>query len=435
MYRKALSCISILRNNGFKAYLAGGCVRDMLLGIEPMDYDIATDAKPDQIGKIFKEAVLTWGHLGVVILPYRKNRFEITTFRGDGEYDDARHPVNVVFTNEQEDAQRRDFTINGIFYDTENDKIIDYVNGQEDLKNGIIRAIGNPEDRFNEDHLRIIRAIRFAARFGFCIEKDTYNAILKYADKIETVSNERIYMELTKILVAENAVAAFELLFETRILEKILKEVHALKGVRQPPEFHPEGDVWDHTMLMLRNLGKTDKPVLAWAVLLHDIGKPATYMETDRIRFNEHSRIGSHMASDILRRFHCPNKDRETIISLIDQHMKFMAVKEMRLSTLKRFLRQDDFDLHLELHRLDCISSHSKLDNYDFTIRMIKELAKETADLKPKLLVNGDDLIELGFKPGPLFKDILRSIEDEQLEGNLVDRENAIDWIKKRYLR
>ncbi len=432
LYERAVETISILRAKGFDALLAGGYVRDMLLGIEPQDYDIATNALPDQVLDAFPYAIMTWSRLGVVILPVRGSRFEITSFRGEGQYLDGRRPSSVRFTDAREDAKRRDFTINGMFYDPLKDEIIDYVNGQEDLKAGIVRAIGNPYERFGEDHLRIIRAIRFAARFGFEIEAETYNAIRGFVHLINKISVERIQQELTKILVSSNADIAFEMMLDTAILKEILPEVALMKGVDQPIEFHPEGDVWEHTILMLREM-RTDNSALAWGVLLHDIGKPATYELRDRIRFNEHDKVGVKIATGILERLRLPNHDRDVILSLIDKHMKFMSVQKMRMSTLKRFLRQDDFPLHLELHRLDCIASHAKLDNYHFCKDKLAGLEEEPQMLKPKALINGDDLISLGFKPGALFKDILNAVEDEQLEGRIASKEEALSFVLERY--
>ncbi|HOK39667.1 MAG TPA: CCA tRNA nucleotidyltransferase [bacterium] len=430
-YILAVKIIKKLQKKGFEAYFAGGCVRDFLLKKKFKDIDIATNATPDDVKKIFKKTIEVGKQFGVVKLIYYGNEYEITTFRKDINYFDGRHPEKIEFCGIEEDAKRRDFTINALYYDVNKNKVLDFVNGVADLKNKIIRAVGAPDERFQEDKLRIIRAIRFAIRLNFKIEKKTYQSIKKFANKIREVSFERIREELKLILTNKGADEAIRLISKTGILKEILPEVENLKGVKQPEEFHPEGDVFEHTLLMLKYMKKPTF-TLAMGALLHDIGKPVTFKIEDRIRFNEHECVGAEIAEKICERFKLSNKEKEQIVSLVREHMKFMFVKEMRLAKLKRLLNMENFSEHLELHRLDCLASHKNLENYHFCKKKLKEFANEI-NIKKIRLITGDDLISLGFKPSPIFKTILNEIEDLTLEKKLTTKEEAINYVINKY--
>jgi poly(A) polymerase len=428
-------CETLLRA-GHQALLAGGCVRDILLRREPADYDVATDATPDQVMALFPESVAVGAQFGVIVVPMDGRNVEVATFRADMGYSDGRHPDSVVFARTpKEDVQRRDFTINGMLMRHDTSEVIDYVGGLGDLRSGIIRAIGEPERRFREDKLRLLRAVRFAARFGFTVEAATFEAIRLHAKDITQVSAERVRDELTKLLTEGAARRGFELLEEAGLLEVVLPEVAALKGVEQPPQFHPEGDVWIHTRLMIEQLPAGSSPQLAWGVLLHDVGKPATFQSAretgDRIRFNGHVDVGVRMARDIARRLRFSNEDTEQIVALVANHMRFKDVELMRASTLKRFLRLPRFDEHLELHRLDCISSHGRLDSYGFVSRILAETPKE--QIRPPRLLTGEDLVEMGYKPGPVFREILHAVEDAQLEGDVTSGEEAKEYVRRGF--
>jgi tRNA nucleotidyltransferase/poly(A) polymerase len=418
-----------LRTRGKQAYLVGGCVRDILLGREPADYDVATDATPDEVQRTFSESLAVGAQFGVIIVTDGNAQVEVATFRSDIGYSDGRHPDKVVFsTSAKEDVKRRDFTINALLLDPETNEVLDYVGGREDLRAGIIRAIGRPEERFREDKLRMVRAVRFAARFRYAIEGTTFAAIQKLAPDISQVSPERIRDELTKILTEGAARRGFELLDETVLLPEILPEIARMKGVEQPPQFHPEGDVWIHTLLMLEKLSAGSSPTLAWGVLLHDVGKPPTFTPPSgpngRIRFDEHVEVGTRMAEDICRRLKFSNEDTEQIAALVANHLRFKDVGQMKLSTLKRFVRLPRFEEHLKLHRLDCLSSHGSLESYDFVQRFLRETPPQ--EVRPPRLLTGDDLLGLGFKPGPLFKEILNLVEESQLNGKIQTHEEAL---------
>ncbi len=432
----ANSICETLRRSGFQALLVGGCVRDLLLGREPADYDVTTDATPDQVMRLFPESVAVGAQFGVIQIPREESKVEVATFRSDIGYSDGRHPDHVTFSKTpQEDVQRRDFTINGLLMRHDTGEVLDYVGGQADLRAKVVRAIGEPDRRFTEDKLRMLRAMRFAARFGFEIEPDTFNAVRRHVKEIGRVSPERIRDELTKMLTEGAARRAFELLDETRLLEQVLPEIAAMKGVEQPPQFHPEGDVWIHTRIMLEGLPAGASPTLAWGVLLHDIGKPPTFKSAsetgDRIRFDGHVDVGVRMAEDICRRLRFSNEDTEQILALVDNHMRFKDVESMRASTLKRFVRLPHFDEHLALHRLDCLSSHGNLDSYDLVRRFIAETPPE--QVRPERLITGDDLQAMGFRPGPVFSQILGSLEDAQLEGQVKTREEAAQFVLKQF--
>ncbi|MDH4128740.1 MAG: CCA tRNA nucleotidyltransferase [Spirochaetota bacterium] len=426
--------VNILTDNGFKAYFAGGCVRDKILGIPFKDIDIATSAQPNDVIHLFKKTIPVGVQFGVVIVMLDGTPFEVATFRKDINYKDGRHPESIQFTNETEDVKRRDFTINGILYDPLNDKIIDHVGGLNDINNKIIRCIGNPLERFKEDKLRMMRAIRFAARFSYKIDDQTWNGIKTLCTKIPEVSYERIRDELIKILTEGHANIGIKLLDESGILKEILPEISILKGVMQPLEYHPEGDVYNHVLLVLENLTNPSKE-LALAALLHDVGKPVTFSQSDRIRFNDHDNEGTKITKTICQRLKLSNKETIHITELVKQHMRFMNVQKMRESKLKRFLRQEHFNEHLELHRLDCLASHGKLDHYFFCINKLKEYASQnTNQLNPPKLIDGKKLIEIGYKPGPHFKEIINDVENAQLEGIINIESDAIDYVKSHYL-
>lgn len=410
----------------------------MALGKAPKDYDIATSASPDQVQSVFPRHVAVGAHFGVVVVREAKHSFEVASFRADGIYLDGRRPESVRFATPVEDAARRDFTVNGMFFDPVGEggsgEIIDFVGGQEDLKAHILRAIGDPASRFAEDRLRLLRAVRFGAALGFAIEPSTWAAVKSSAPLIHAVSPERIRDELVKIFTAPTRVRGWDLLDESGLLREVLPELEALKGVEQPPQFHPEGDVFVHTRLVLANLpAENVSPGLAFAALLHDIGKPATMRidESDggRIRFNGHEHLGAEMAVRVMRRLRFSNDDTEATVEMVRNHMVFKDVQRMRIAKLKRFLARPWMDEELWLHRADCLGCHALLDNYDFLHAKREEFAHEP--LIPKPLVTGDDLIALGQKPGPAFKGILEAAMNRQLEGEVEDRDEALAWVRK----
>ena len=428
-------CDTLIRE-GHQAFLVGGCVRDLLLGREPADYDVSTDATPERVISLFPDSVAVGAQFGVIIVPGDGHHVEVATFRSDIGSADGRHPERVIFTsNPEQDVQRRDFTINGLLMRHDSGRVLDFIAGQSDLHAGIIRAIGEPERRFAEDKLRMLRAVRFSARLGFRIEAETFAGIRRHGHEIGQVSAERIREELTKLLTEGAARRGTELLDESGLLKHILPEVSAMQGVEQPPQYHPEGDVWIHTLLMLEGLAAGSSATLAWGVLLHDVGKPSTFRpisETgDRIRFNGHVDVGVRMAEVICERLRFSNQDSDQILALIANHMRFKDVSRMRTSTLKRFIRLARFDEHLALHRLDCLSSHRQLDAYDFVRRTLEQTPAE--EVRPAKLLTGNDLQNLGYQPGPLFSKILRSLEDAQLDGLVRSREEAIAFVAQHY--
>ena len=432
----ANSICETLRSHGREALLVGGCVRDILLGRESADYDVATDATPDEVMALFPENVAVGAQFGVIVVQRDGLRVEVATFRADVGYSDGRHPDCVVFAHTaKEDVQRRDFTINGLLMRHDTGEVLDYVGGQADMRAGIIRAIGEPDRRFREDKLRLLRAVRFAANFGFTIKPATFEAIRGHAPEITQVSAERVRDELTKLLTEGAARRGFELLEQTGLLEAVLPEVAALKGVEQPPQFHPEGDAWIHTRMMIEQLPAGASPTLAWGVLLHDVGKPATFKSAaetgDRIRFDGHVDVGVRMVQNITRRLRFSNDDAEQIVALVANHMRFKDVEQMRASTLKRFVRLPRFEEHLELHRLDCLSSHRRLESYGFVRRTLAETPGE--QIRPPRLLTGNDLLEIGYKPGPLFSEILRAVEDAQLEGRVKSEDEAKDYVQREF--
>jgi poly(A) polymerase len=421
-----------LQASGYQAYYVGGCVRDLLLGRPPKDYDIATDATPDRVLQIFPSSRRVGAHFGVILVTEGDAQAEVATFRSDHAYVDGRRPGRVEFeTDPRQDVIRRDFTINALLMAPATGEVTDYVGGRRDLDEHLIRAIGDPERRFDEDHLRMLRAVRFAARFGFEIEPETFTAIRKLHGLICRVSAERIRDELVRILTEGGARRGFELLDESGLLKDILPEVAAMKGVEQPPEFHPEGDVWTHTLLMLDGL-EQPTPTLAMGVLLHDIGKPGTFRRApDRIRFDGHVEVGVSLAQNIMRRLHFSNSDCEQVLALIANHMRFKDAPQMKESTVKRFLRMERFAEHLELHRLDCANSNGRLETYEMMKARIAETPPE--ELKPPRVLTGRDLIAAGYHPGPRFSEMLQAVEDAQLEGAVRTRDEALAWVRERF--
>lgn len=431
--RLAENICEVLHRAGHQAYLVGGCVRDLLLDRDPADFDVATDATPQQLQALFPTSLAVGARFGVVVVAEDSLQVEVATFRSDVGYTDGRHPDQVVYARSpREDVLRRDFTINGLLMDPRTHQLLDFVGGHNDLRTGCIRAIGQAELRFNEDRLRMLRAVRFAARFSFSIETGTFAAVRKLAPGILEVSAERLRDELTKILTEGAARRGFELLEETGLLAVLLPEVERMKGVEQPPEFHPEGDVWIHTRLLLENLTAGCPATLAWGALLHDVGKPPTFTPPagpgDRVRFDQHVEVGARMAEEICRRLRFSNEDTEQVATLVANHLRFKDVLQMKASTLKRFVRLPKFDQHLELHRLDCLASHGMLDAYQFVLRFLTQTPPE--QVHPARLITGEDLKEMGLKPGPRFKEILQAVEDAQLDGRLTTREEALTFVR-----
>ncbi len=426
----AEAIVACLRQSGHSAWLVGGCVRDLLLGRTPKDFDVATSARPEELLRLFPGSDQVGAHFGVVLVHQGAAHVEVATFRSDLGYADGRRPVAVHFeTDPRQDALRRDFTINALLLDPVSGEILDFTGGRTDLEAKMIRAIGDPVERFREDHLRLLRAVRFAARLGFEIEPETFAAIRELAPAIRNVSAERVRDEIARILTEGGARRGFELLDATGLLGEILPEIAAMKGVAQPPEFHPEGDVWTHTLIMLDGL-REPSLTLALGVLLHDVGKPATFRIAERIRFDGHVEKGIEIARGLLNRLRFPNQVVEAVEALIGNHMKFMEAPRMRESTLKRFMRQPAFEEHMALHRLDCLSSHGHLDNYEFLRRKQEELPPE--ELKPAPLLTGKDLIAAGYRPGPMFGIVLSEIEDAQLEGRISTAGEAMDMARRK---
>lgn len=422
----ATSLVATLRKNGFTAYFAGGCVRDRLMGNRPTDYDVATNATPNEIAKLFPRHRMVGAHFGVVLVHHNGMDFEVATFREDGSYGDGRRPDDVCFSTPEKDAQRRDFTINGLFENPLDSEVIDFVNGRQDIAARCIRAIGNPVERFQEDYLRLLRAIRFAARFEFDLEPSTWTALCNLSTKVTKISMERVREELRQILIHPKRLRGFDLLVESGIMAHVLPEIIALQGCEQPPEFHPEGDVFVHTRMMLGMLPDDASETLVWAVLLHDIAKPATRTVDDdgRIRFNGHDKAGAEMAEEILRRLKSPNALINGVAEMVSQHMNFMNVTRMKRSTLRRFIGRPTFNDEIELHRVDCASSNGITENYDFVLEKQREFANEP--VIPPPLITGKDLIERGWRPGPAMGELLTEFQNLQLDGALPDRQSAI---------
>ncbi|MBI4432606.1 MAG: CCA tRNA nucleotidyltransferase [Candidatus Omnitrophica bacterium] len=424
----ALRIVRTLRQNDYDAYFVGGCVRDLLLKKKPKDFDIATNARPQVIQSLFPKTVPVGIQFGVVLVLVDGEPFEVATFRADKGYQDGRRPTGVRFTDAKEDALRRDFTVNGLFYDPIARKVLDWVGGQKDLKRRVIRAIGDPKKRFTEDKLRMLRAVRFASVLGFKIEPKTSAAAKKMAKSIQVVSQERVRDELVKMFTGPHPALAMTLLDKSGLLKEVLPEVHKMKGVNQPREFHPEGDVFVHTRILLEQLKNPDV-VLAFGALLHDIGKPPTYTRQDRIRFNGHDRVGAAMASRILERLRFPNDLKDKITACVEGHMRFKDVKAMRESTLKKFMQRETFDTELEQHRIDCLASHGDLSNWRFLKKKLKTLTRD--QIKPAPLLTGHDVMGLGYTEGPVIGQILRAVEELQLDGQLKTKEEAAEWAQK----
>ncbi|MCX5831797.1 MAG: CCA tRNA nucleotidyltransferase [Deltaproteobacteria bacterium] len=423
-----------LKSAGHEAYLVGGCVRDLIRGVPPGDYDIVTSAVPDAVMAIFPHTIPVGMSFGVVLVIEQGKKYEVAAFRREDGYVDGRRPTSVSPASAEEDVRRRDFTINGLLLDHETGRLLDYVGGMADIERRLVRTIGGPRQRFAEDHLRLLRAVRFAASLGYQIEPETLTAIKVQAGTIRRISAERIREELTKIITRPGARRGMELLAETGLLREILPEVEALVGVEQPPQFHPEGDVWEHALLMLSLLPTeaAADPCLAWGVILHDLGKAVTRTVDDKgVHFYGHVQRGEEIARQVMERLRFSNEDLETVLALIHCHMLFMNVREMRPSRLKRFLRLPDFPLHLELHRLDCLGSHGLLDNYEFCRTKLIEIP--AGELRPPRLITGHDLIDMGYKPGPLFAGILQDVEDAQLNGLIFSADDARRLVQERF--
>jgi poly(A) polymerase len=466
-FEAALRIVETLRKAGYEAYLAGGCVRDLLLKREPADCDVATSATPEVVLDLFPRTFAVGAHFGVVLVaPEAEDAgfvTEVATFRSDLAYSDGRHPDAVRYTKTaEEDVERRDFTINGLLLDplrfekatadpstrplrglAQDDNavkiggnlrsaVLDYVGGLADLDAGVVRAIGRPEPRFEEDHLRMLRGVRFAARFGFELEAETKHAIRSLAPRIHAVSRERVRDELTKMLTEGRARRAFELLDETGLLAEVLPEVAQMKGVEQPPQFHPEGDVWVHILLVLEQLPAGCTETLAWGALLHDVGKPPTFRRApDRIRFDGHVEIGVAMGAEICRRFRFSNEETRQVLALIENHMRFMDAQRMKASTLKRFFRLERFEEHLALHRMDCLAGSGYLEHWEFVRERFSSMPEEV--VRPKGLITGRELIAAGYKPGARFREMLRAAEDAQLEGTIATPEEALKLVRGRF--
>ena len=432
----ALEIIKTLGEKGHEAFFVGGCVRDALLGVECDEIDIATSATPEQIQRAFPKTVAVGESFGVVLVIRGDMKFEVATFRRESGYGDGRHPELVDYTESaEEDVRRRDFTINGMLYDPVSGELHDYAGGLGDLERGLVRTIGDPGERFGEDRLRMMRAVRFASCLGFEIDGAALSAIRDEASAISVVSGERIREELVKILTRRNPGNGLRLLSSSGLLRHFLPEVECMHGVRQPPQFHPEGDVFEHTCLVMDMLyGSTDgrySEEVAVAALLHDVGKPPTYSESDRIRFNGHDRVGARMSEDICRRLRFSKKQIKRISELILEHLKFKDVFNMRKSTLKRFLSLPYFEEHMQMHLADCMASHGQTDAYDFIREKMEEYGRE--EIKPPSLLNGRDLIDLGYSPGPVFSEILGQVQELQLENRFSSREEAVEFVLKNY--
>jgi len=439
LYKLALSVVKKLQANGFQAYFAGGCVRDKMLSEAksasggkriPKDYDVATDARPTQVIKLFKKTLAIGRAFGVVAVIIKGQEIEVTTFRTEGKYSDGRHPDKVKYSSRDEDVRRRDFTINGLLYNPVSRELVDLVDGRKDIKAKVIRTIGNPKERFNEDKLRMLRAIRFSCELGFTIEPKTLKAISALASRITQISAERIREELRRILISNQRHLGIKLLEKTGLLKRILPEVIKMKGVKQPVQFHPEGDVYVHTIATMKHLRKPSFE-LALTTLLHDIGKPKTFMITDRIRFHEHERVGSEMAQRICKRLKLSNAQTETICWLISKHLVFKDIDKMRVSTLKRLFSHPSYPLLAELHRVDRLGSDMDLKPYHIAARLYRKLSKE--ELKPTPLINGYDIIRMGFKPGPIFSKILKTVEEAQLEKEITTKDQALKLVRRLF--
>jgi poly(A) polymerase len=422
-----------LQSAGYSAFWVGGCVRDFLIGREPQDIDIATNARPEQVEKLFKRTIAVGKKFGVMVVVEDGHQFQVATFRSEEDYQDGRRPEKVVFSDAKADAVRRDFTVNALFYDPVSDKTFDWVDGERDLRARIIRTIGKPEERFGEDHLRLLRAIRFAAQLNFEIDPETFAAVKTLSPKIKLISAERIRDELIKLFRPQYAARGLDLLRDSGLMEHVLPELVATINCDQSPNYHPEGSVYNHIRLMLAQLPPDAPESLPWAVILHDIGKPPTASKDEEngiIHFYGHEKIGADMSREILNRLRFPNKEIDETVACVRQHMQFKDVKQMRKATLRRLLLRETFPLELELHKLDCLGSHRSLEYYDFLVAEAKELDKKP-EIRPPLL-NGQDLIALGIKPGPAMGELLHEIREKQLSDELKSKEEAEEWVKQK---
>ena len=433
MEKTACELVAQLRARGHVAYFAGGCVRDIVRGQTPKDFDVATDAKPEAVQQIFSRTYAVGAHFGVIVVVEKGFQFEVATFRSDDVYVDGRRPSAVRFSSPEEDAKRRDFTINGMFYDPVTEEVIDFVGGRADLEARLVRAIGDPAQRFKEDRLRMLRAVRFATVLDYKIDNQTWDALVANAHAITEISKERVREELVRIFISPNRVRGWDLLDESGLMRAIIPEMEAMKGCAQPEQFHPEGDVFQHTRLMLQLLPEKVSVPLVFSVLLHDVAKPRTAIvdPTGRIRFNAHDRIGAEMTEAIMERLRFSRAEIDASVEMVRQHMVFKDVPRMRVAKLKRFMARPTFEEELELHRVDCASSHRMMDNYEFLQRKREEFADE--QIIPPPLVRGEDLIALGLNPGPKFGEMLEAVETRQLEGALKTREEALEWLKREY--
>jgi poly(A) polymerase len=431
LLKNALAIVKTLHDQGQEAYFAGGSVRDLLLEKSISEIDIATSASPQEIEQLFPKTIPVGKQFGVIVVVQDTHNYEVTTFRKEGDYVDGRHPTQVSFTDAQHDVERRDFTVNALFLNPFTEEVIDYVKGREDLERKLIRTVGPPQSRFQEDKLRLLRALRLACQLGFEIEQESYQQVKEHASQLTQVSWERIRDEVLKILTGPDPSRGLKLLFDSGILEVILPEIAAMHGVQQPPEFHPEGDVFVHTCLMFE-LSQERSETLSLEILLHDVGKPPTFTIKERIRFDGHADLGAKMAEEICRRLRISNLQIEEVVDVVKDHLRFIHVQEMRESTLKRFLRKTNFSDHLELHRLDSLASHGDLSSYHFCQEKLEELSQEA--MRPKPLINGHDLIRLGLEPGPIFSEVMSAVEDFQLEGKLSSKEETLDWVKEHFL-
>ena len=424
-YRAAVSIVERLQEAGYRTVLAGGCVRDMLLGRKPKDYDIATEARPREVAQVFEKTVEVGRQFGVMRVLLNDREYEVATFRAESGYEDGRHPDRVEFCTPEQDAQRRDFTINGMFWDVAEGKPIDYVGGREDLRRGMVRTIGNPRDRFREDHLRLLRAVRFAARLGFELEERTREAVEELAPLVLQVAPERLAQELEVILTDEHPAAGLKLMDETGLLTELLPELSEMKGCEQPNNYHPEGDVFTHTLLAMDKLGRHPDFELALGTMLHDIGKPEAARREGACNFRNHTKIGEEMARDVCGRLRLSNRRTERVCWLVRWHLYFKDARNMKESTLKRLFAKDGFEQLAELHRADSLASWADLALYNYVMEKKEQMPEES--IEPPRLVTGDDLIERGYEPGPAFGEILSEVRERQLEGDISTREEALD--------
>ena len=431
--KTALGIVRRLQDAGFPAFWVGGCVRDFLLGRAPVDYDIVTAALPEQIEQLFRRTIAVGRKFGVMVVVEDRQQFQVATFRAEADYQDGRHPGRIAFGDAMADAWRRGFTVNGLFYDPVRRQLHDWVGGEADLRARVIRTIGSPLKRFAEDHLRLLRAVRFAAQLDFTIEAGTFAALQANAPKIKAISAERIREELVRLFCPPHASRGLDLLRQSTLLEQVLPEIAATLTCEQSPDFHPEGTVFNHLRLMLQHLPPDPAPALPWAVLLHDVAKPLTAAadaETGGIHFYGHEKIGADMAAAILGRLRFPRKQIEEVVQAVRCHMQFKDALQMRKSTLRRLLMRPTFALELELHRLDCLGSHGQLDVYHFLVAQAQQLENEPR-IRPPLL-KGDDLIPLGMKPGPALGALLAEIREKQLQDELKTKAQAKRWAKER---